>query len=96
MSEPRPTGPVPAGSIVNAPLTTPWFYPDEPRAVSEGLLNAPGLQAFRAHGKHREARTQVPQCLLGRLRLYRGQAAAPLLETRSRINPAAALLQFAP
>jgi hypothetical protein len=96
MAEPRSPGPEPAGWIVNAPVTTPWFFPDEHMAVSEGLLDAPGLQAFRAPERHRHAQTLAPQCFLGRPRLYRGQAAALLLETRSRINPAAALSQFAP
>ena len=45
----------------------------------------------RASSQYQEARARVAQNVLGRARLCHGQAAAALLDTRARINLAAAL-----
>ena len=101
MAEPLSTGPVPAGWIVDASGTTLWRFPDEPRLFAKGLFDMLGEQVVWAPRKHREARTKPLQCFLGGPQLDRprrdhGQAAAAVLEIRSRINRATALLRPAP
>ena len=78
--------------------------PDAPRLMDIGLsiLGSPAKGFERcgrdlrkhntwASSQYQKARARVPQSVLGRPQLCHGQAAAALLETRARINLAAAL-----
>lgn len=43
-----PSGPAPAGWVIDASVTMPWFFADEATPFTEGLLDALGAQVLWA------------------------------------------------
>lgn len=48
MAEPLPSGADPAGWVIDASVTMPWFFSDEATPFTEGLLDALGGQVLWA------------------------------------------------
>ena len=48
MAEPTASGPAPAGWVIDASVTMPWFFADEATPFTEGLLDALGEQVIWA------------------------------------------------
>ena len=48
MAEPPSTERLPAGWVIDASVTMPWFFPDEATPFTEGLLDALGEQVIWA------------------------------------------------
>ena len=96
MIEPQSTRSMPAGWIVDAMVTTLWLVPAESTPFVEGRFDALDAHVVWTPRKHREARTKLPPCILGRPRPHHGLATAALLEIRSRITLATALSRLVP
>ncbi len=90
MAEQVSSGAAPAGWVIDASVTMPWFFPDEATPFTEGLLDALGNQAIWAPALWVIACTNVRQSAQRRRRINahrRSEIAAELGELPVRLDP---------
>ena len=90
MAEPTASGPAPAGWVIDASVTMPWFFADEATPFTEGLLDALGAQALWAPALWVLECTNVLQSAQRRRRIdanRRAEIASELSVLPVRIDP---------
>jgi predicted nucleic acid-binding protein len=84
-----PAGPAPAGWVIDASVTMPWFFPDEATPFTEGLLDALSEQLLWAPTLWVLECTNVLQSAQRRRRIdanRRAEIAAELSELPVRVD----------
>lgn len=85
-----PSGPAPAGWVIDASVTLPWFFADEATPFTEGLLDALGTQVLWAPTLWVLECTNVLQSAQRRRRIdasRRAQIASELSALPVRLDP---------
>lgn len=85
-----PSGPAPAGWVIDASVTLPWFFADEATPFTEGLLDALGAQVLWAPTLWVLECTNVLQSAQRRRRIdasRRAQIASELSALPVRLDP---------
>ena len=90
MAEPTSSGPAPAGWVIDASVTMPWFFADEATPFTEGLLDTIGAQVLWAPALWVLECTNVLQSAQRRRRIdanRRAEIASELSVLPVRIDP---------